>query len=132
MARLLIASIGASALLLAGPASSALVVRLEIVPTRPRVGKSLTFVLRTYAPLAAPERPCGFRLRPWRVRYPFRVEALNPRGKVLRIAVWQGRSNRYVGRLRPRLAGVWKIKVTNFGPRYNSCSGGLLRFRVRR
>src|SRR5439155_3528110 len=120
MARLVTAWIGASGLLLAAPASSALVVRLGIVPTRPHVGEKLTFVLRTYAPFAAPERPCGFRLRPWRVRYPFRVEALNPRGRVLRTAVRQRGSNRYVGRLRPRIAGIWKIRVTNFGPRYNS------------
>jgi hypothetical protein len=130
--RLAIASVLIGALVLLQSASAALVVRMAVSPAHPRAGERVTLVLRTYVPFKAEGRPCDLRLQPWRLRYPFRVEAVSPKDEIIRVHVRQGKSNRYIGRFRPGVAGTWTIRVTNFGPRYNRCSGGLLRFRVRR
>jgi hypothetical protein len=121
---------------LAAPISShgALSVRLSIRPADPRTGQRIVFMIRTYVPYRAPERPCGLRYEPWRVQYPFRVEVVTPLDKVYALRVRQARGNRYVGYLRLWRAGRWTIRVTNFGPRYQACGpwDGLIRFRVRR
>jgi hypothetical protein len=125
------------ALATATPASGAMAVRLAIAPSTPKAGTEIILHLRTYAPYVDDTKPCGFRREPWRVRYPFRVQATAPNGTAYRVRVHQRAGNLYVGRLRlSHRAGTWTIRVLNFFTRYNHphfdpCSGGLLRFRVR-
>jgi len=88
--------------------------------------------MRTYLPVTDPGRPCGFRLVARRVSYPFNVEAVGPDRRLHRFAVRQAKGNLYTGRFVPKRAGVWTIRVTNFGPSYPRCSGSLIRFRVSR
>jgi hypothetical protein len=118
-----------------GDASAKLVVRLTVVPKRPAVGTTLTLFLRTYVPYVDAARPCGFRLGPWRVSYPFRVQALAPDGTAYRVRVRQDQANSYVGQLRlPHKQGKWSIRVLNFFSRYNDynpCSGAIIRVDVR-
>ena len=111
-------------------AESALVVRMAVSSSRPHVGDVVQLRIRTYAPLADRSRRCGYRLRPWRVSYPFKVQAVGPNQVVHPVRVRQGRANLYAGRLVPRLPGRWTIRITNFGPSYPPCSGGRIRFKV--
>lgn len=132
----MLSGIAALALLAAPTALSALAVQLKIGPERPRVGNRITLLLRTFVPVADETQPCGFGLEPWRLAYPFRVQAVAPDGAAYPIRVRQADENLYVGNLRlARKAGSWKIQVLNFFTRTNTfdpCSGALLRFRVRR
>jgi hypothetical protein len=117
---------------LAPTASPAMVVGLSIAPTAPHVGERITLSLRVYAPEVDPAMPCGFKRTPWRVDYPFRVQATAPDGTAYRIRVRQAEENLYGGTLRlAKKPGVWTIRVLNFFP-FDPCSGGRLRFRVRR
>jgi hypothetical protein len=116
-------------------ASAAMVVRLSIAPATPLVGATLTLSLRTYAPVTDVSLPCGFRPQPWRVSYPFRVQALAPDGTAYRIPVRQDRENLYTGQLHvPHKPGRWTVRVLNFFTHtgaYDPCSGARIRFLVR-
>jgi hypothetical protein len=85
-----IAALSAAAavlLLSTGGASAALGVRLSIIPTAPRVGQSVSVLLRPYFPYVRDDGTCC-RLVPADVKdYRFRVEATSPAGRVFRIAV---------------------------------------------
>ena len=105
---------------------------MAVSPTLPHVGDVASLQIRTYAPIADRSRHCGYRLKPWRVTYPFKVQAVGPNNVVHRIRVRQAVGNLYVGHLVPKLPGRWTIRVTNFGPSYPPCSGGLIKFRVAR
>jgi len=120
----------AFALAIAPNAQAALVVRMAVSPSRPHVRHALGLQIRTYAPIADRTRRCGYRLAPWRVSYPFKVQAVGPNHVVHRVRVRQARGNLYLGHLVPRLAGRWTIRVANFGPSYPPCSGSRLRFSV--
>jgi hypothetical protein len=120
----------AGALASAQAAQSALVVRMAVSPLRPLVGYAVRLQVRTYAPLVDRARRCGYRLRAWRVSYPFKVQAVGPNRAIHRVRVRQARGNLYVGRFVPRLPGRWTIRVANFGPSYPACSGSVIRFRV--
>jgi hypothetical protein len=112
------------------PARGALVVGLSTRPARPHVGEMVGLSLRTFAPVSDPTQPCGFRRTPLRVHYPFRVDAEAPDANHYAIRVVQREDNLYVGRLRVCVAGRWTIRVTNYAPSYEPCSGGVLRFLV--
>lgn len=118
----------AFAALVVVPAShAAMCIRLSTVPTKAIVRESTIIELETFAPLV------GGALEPVVVRdYPFRVEAVSPRYKKFRVAVRASR-NPYVWRgvFRFPSAGVWRLRVRNFGPRYEAGCGEELRLRVR-
>lgn len=101
-------------------------IRLFAQPAQPHVGAATQVGLRTYVPLVSGA------LRPWNVRrYPFRVEAVSPTGRVHRIEVRHSRANPYawVGSFRFPKMGTWTIRVTNFAPYSKGC-GEILRVRV--
>jgi hypothetical protein len=125
-------SVVAAALAIAPTASGALVLRMAIAPSHPRVGQALTLRIRTYLPVTDPGRRCGFRLVARRVSYPFNVEAVGPDRRLHRLAVRQAKGNLYTGRLVPRVAGIWTIRITNFGTANPRCNGSRIRFRVSR
>lgn len=116
-----------TALLTAPAANAALCIRLSTLPARPVVGNGTIVELRTFVPLV------GGRLKPWVVRgYPFRVEAVAPRGQAFPIKVKPGRSPyAWRGNVRFPSAGVWTVRVRNFGPRYQAGCGEQLEVRVR-
>jgi len=111
----------------ASAADAALCIRLSLLASRPVVGDATIIEMETFVPLV------GGGLKPWIVRrYPFRVEAVSPRGKAFRVNVRQSR-NPYAwrGALHFPSVGVWKVRVRNFGPRYQTGCGEELRVRVR-
>ena len=108
-------------------ADAAMCIRLSSKPERPVLGHASVVQIKTFYPIA------DGGLEPWIVRgYPFRVEAVSPRGRILRIKVKRS-SDPYAwrGTLRFNAVGVWTIRVTNFGPSYTAGCGELLRVRVR-
>ena len=118
--------VAAIAVTFAPAADAAMCIRLFAQPAQPHPGAAAQVGLRTYAPL-----PDG-GLRPWKVdRYPFRVEAVSPTGRIHRIAVRQSRADPYawVGSFRFPKLGVWTIRVTNFAPYSKGCAE-VLRVRV--
>jgi hypothetical protein len=130
MCRLSLGLVFTIGLVAAPAAEGALVLRMAVLPSRPQVGHAVVLQIRTYAPLADPSRRCGYRLKPWRIAYPFNVQAVGPDRKLHRIRVKQGRGNLYAGQFVPTRAGAWTIRVTNFGPSYARCSGSQISFRV--
>ena len=86
--------------------------------------------LRTYAPVVDRTRRCGFRPVPRPVTYPFRAEAVAPGGRVVTLHFRRAPANLYTARLKVDVPGRWTVRVTNFGPRYDPCSGAVLRFRA--
>lgn len=111
---------------LAPAADAAMCIRLFAEPAQLHVGAATEVGLRTYAPLVSGA------LRPWKVRrYPFRVEAVSPIGRVHRVEVRHSRANPYawVGSFRFPKPGMWTIRVTNFAPYPKGC-GDVLRVRV--
>ena len=113
---------------------SALVVRMTLIPASPHPQSHTTLHLRTFAPVVDRTKPCGFRLVPYRVSYPFRVEAIAPGGTRRAVRVRQVQGNLYAGTVRVARRGLWKVRVLNFvtaHQRVDPCSGAVLRFRVR-
>ena len=114
-------------------AMAALEVRLAVVPTSPKKGASTVVQLRPYWTYNRPDGSCC-RLEPADVRYPFRVEAVSPRGRVMRVVVRRTK-NRFVwaGRFRFNSAGRWTLRAPQWGPRYSRRYGGKprIRFTVR-
>ncbi|MBA3401658.1 MAG: hypothetical protein H0U05_06675 [Actinobacteria bacterium] len=116
-----------TALVTASEADAAMCIRLSTPAKRSAVGDATIIEMKTFVPLV------GGGLQPWIVRgYPFRVEAVSARGQALRVKVKPSR-NPYAWRgvLRFPQAGVWTVRVRNFGPRYQAGCGEELRVRVR-
>jgi hypothetical protein len=113
-------------LVTASAADAALCIRLSTQAPRPVVGDATIIEMKTFVPLVSGG------LKPWVVRgYPFRVEAVSPRGKAFRVTVKPSR-NPYAwrGTFRFTSVGVWTVRVTNWG-RYQTGCGEELHVRVR-
>jgi len=125
-------ALGATLLALALPASSAaaLEIKLVVVPASPKAGMRALVQLRPYYTYLRPDGSCC-RLQPADVRYPFRVEAVSPRGCVFRVAV-RKTSNHFVwsGSFRFGQAGRWTVRDPQWGPRYSTHYGARPRIRV--
>ena len=119
-----------AALAFPASASAALEVKLSLASTAPKKGASAVVQLRPYWTYNRPDGSCC-RLRPADVRYPFRVEAVSPSGRVTRL-VMRRTSNRFVwsGRIVFRSAGRWTLRAPQWGPRYSTHYGARPRIRV--
>ena len=108
-----------AALAFPASASAALEVKLSVVPTAPKKGASTVVQLRPYWTYNRPDGSCC-RLRPADVRYPFRVEAVSPTGRVWHL-VMRRTKNRFVwaGRIRFPAVGRWTLRAPQWGPRYS-------------
>ena len=117
---------------LAFPASvaAALEVKLSVVPNAPKKGASTVVQLRPYWTYNRPDGTCCL-LKPADVRYPFRVEAVSPSGRVVRVVVRRTK-NRFVwaGRIRFGTPGRWTLRAPQWGPRYSRQYGAKPRIRV--
>lgn len=114
------------ALLVAPTAEAAMCIRMSSDSQRPIVGHATTIRFATFYPTATGE------LKRWEVRgYPFRVEAISPRGRIFRIRVAPSR-NPFVwaGAFRFKTPGTWVVRVRNPGLTPSEC-GPQLRLRVR-
>ena len=127
--------LAAALVALAFPASAAaaLEVKLSLATTSPRAGSRALVELRPYWTEYRPDGTCC-RLRPANVRYPFRVQAVSPSGRVFRVVVRMTK-NRYLWRgsfVFPR-DGRWIIRAPQWGPRYSRNFGArpLVRVLVR-
>ena len=123
-------AVALAALAFPASASAALEVKLSVVPTAPEKGASTVVQLRPYWTYNRADGSCC-RLRPADVRYPFRVEAVSPGGRVTRI-VMRRTSNRFVwaGRIRFPVVGRWAIRAPQWGPSYSRHYGARPRIRV--
>src|SRR6266536_4546535 len=123
-----VATLGA----LAFPASAAaaLEVRLAVVPATPTAGARAVVRVRPYWTYLRPDGSCC-KLVAASVNYPFKVEAVSPAGRVLRVIV-RRTSNRYVwaGPFVFRSAGRWTVRDPQWGPRYSTHYGARPRIRV--
>jgi hypothetical protein len=126
----LFAAVLAAALALPASASAALEVKLSLVPSSPKKGASTVVQLRPYWTYNRPDGSCCL-LRAADVRYPFRLEAVSPGGRVTRIVVRRTQS-RFVwaGRIVFRTAGRWTLRAPQWGPRYSRRYGARPRIRV--
>jgi hypothetical protein len=118
------------ALALPASAAGALEVKLSVVPTAPKKGASTVVQLRPYWTYNRPDGTCCL-LKPADVRYPFRVEAVSPSGRVVRVLV-RRTTNRFVwaGRIRFGTPGRWTLRAPQWGPRYSRHYGAKPRIRV--
>jgi hypothetical protein len=119
-----------AALALPASASAALEVKLSVVPTTPEAGASTVVQLRPYWTYNRPDGSCCL-LRRADVRYPFRVQAVSPSGRVWHL-VMRRTKNRYVwaGRIVFRSPGRWTLRAPQWGPRYSRHFGARPRIRV--
>jgi hypothetical protein len=107
------------ALIVPASAAAALEVKLSVKPVTPKKGTSVVVQLRPYWTKYRPDGTCC-RLEPAAVRYPFRVEAVSPTGRVVRVTV-RRTSNRYLwtGRFVFRSKGRWTLRAPQWGPSYS-------------
>ena len=119
-----------AALAFPASASAALEVKLSVASSSPKKGVPTVVQLRPYWTYNRPDGSCC-RLRPADVRYPFRVEAVSPTGRVTRL-VMRRTSNRFVwsGRIRFPAVGRWTLRAPQWGPRYSTHYGARPRIRV--
>jgi hypothetical protein len=119
-------------LALAVPASAvgALEVKLSVVPKAPNVGAASTIQLRPYWVYKRADGSCCV-LRPSSAGYPYKVEAVDPNGRVYRVRI-RRTADRLVwsGVFRFRMAGRWVIRDPQWGPRYNRNYGARPRIAV--
>ena len=117
------------ALVLPASALAALEVKLSVVAA-PKAGSRSVVQLRPYWTYKRKDGTCC-RLVPADVRYPFRVEAVSPAGRVSRIAVRKTK-NRFVwaGRFVFGTTGRWTLRAPQWGPRYSRHFGARPRIRV--
>ena len=117
--------LAAAILALAVPASAAaaLEVKLSVVPASPKSGTRAVVQVRPYWTYLRPDGSCC-RLVAANVKYPFKVEAVSPAGRVYRVAV-RKTTNRYVwaGSFVFRNAGRWTVRDPQWGPRYSTHFG---------
>jgi hypothetical protein len=119
-----------AALAFPASASAALEVKLSVVPSSPTKGASTIVQLRPYWTYKRPDGSCC-RLRPADVRYPFRVVAVSPSGRVWHL-VMRRTKNRFVwaGRIAFTARGRWTLRAPQWGPRYSTHFGARPRIRV--
>ena len=99
-------------------ADAALEVRLAVKPAKPHAGEAAEIRLRTYTPFVRKDGSCC-RLVPSDPRgYPFRVEAVSPRGVPVRIGMSRARPGFWRGVFRFARAGRWQVRVVNYAPAY--------------
>jgi hypothetical protein len=119
-------------LALAFPASAvaALEVKLSTKPSSPKKGVTTVVQLRPYWTYNRPDGTCC-ALKPAAVRYPFKVQAVSPTGRVTRIVVRRTK-NRHVwaGRFVFRTPGRWTLRAPQWGPRYSRNFGARPRIQV--
>jgi hypothetical protein len=116
-----------AALVLAPTGDAAMCIRLSSDPQRPILGRAAVIEIKTFVPTVDGD------LEPWIVRrYPFRVEAVSPRGRTFRVKV-KPSPNPYTwrGTFRFNAVGVWTVRVTNFPRSDPSGCSKQLRVRVR-
>lgn len=118
------------ALVLPSSAAAALEVRLTVVPLAPKKGAKAVVQLRPYWTYLRPNGSCC-KLVAADVRYPFRVEARSPAGRVFRLTV-RRTSNPYLwaGSFVFRRSGRWTVRAPQWGPRYSTHYGARPRIRV--
>ena len=113
--------LAAALLALALPASAfgALAVKLTVVPKSPRAGVVSTVQLRPYWVYKRADGSCCV-LRPSSAAYPYRVEAVDPKGRVHRVRI-RRTADRYVwsGVFRFPTVGRWVIRDPQWGPGYS-------------
>ena len=119
-----------AALAFPASAAAALEVKLSIVPTAPKKGSRTVVQLRPYWTYKRPDGTCC-QLRPADVRYPFRVEAVSPGGRVTRLAIRRTK-NPFVwaGRIAFTARGRWTLRAPQWGPRYSTHFGARPRIRI--
>ena len=124
--------IAAVFLALAFPATAgaALEVKLSTKPVSPRKGVTTVVQLRPYWTYNRPDGSCCL-LKPAAVRYPFKVQAVSPTGRVTTV-VLRRTQNRYVwaGRFVFRTPGRWTLRAPQWGPRYSRNFGARPRIQV--
>jgi hypothetical protein len=119
-----------AALAFPASASAALEVKLSVVPTSPKKGASAIVQLRPYWTYNRPDGTCCV-LRPADVRYPFRVQAVSPTGRVWNV-VLRRTKDRFVwsGRIAFSSKGRWTLRAPQWGPRYSRRYGARPRIQV--
>jgi hypothetical protein len=127
-------SVAVLALIAPSAAAAALEVRLSVVPRSPKAGAPAVVELRPYWTENRPDGTCC-RLVPADVNYPFKIEAVSPAGRVVRLAV-RKTADPYVwsGSYRFGKRGRWTLRAPQWGPRYSRNYGARPRilFNVRR
>jgi hypothetical protein len=104
-------------------AGAALEVRLAVTPVSPEAGQRVDVRLRTYTPFVRAGGSCC-RLIPADPRgYPFRVQAVSPQGRVIRVRLVRARAGLWRGAFRFSSAGRWQLRVANYGPSYRGAPG---------
>ena len=118
------------ALIVPASAVAALEVKLSVLSASPKRLAPTVVQLRPYWPYNRPDGSCC-RLVRADVKYPFKVQAVSPSGRVFRIAVHKTRS-RYVwsGSFRFSSSGVWTVRAPQWGPRYSTNFGARPKVRV--
>jgi hypothetical protein len=118
------------ALVLPGSALGALAIKLTVVPRAPKVGAASTIQLRPYWVYKRADGSCCV-LRPSSAGYPYKVQAIDPKGHVHRVPVHRT-ADRYVwsALFRFRLPGRWVIRDPQWGPRYSRNYGARPRMTV--
>jgi hypothetical protein len=121
---------GMLALVLPGSAFGALAIKLTVAPKTPEVGAATTVKLRPYWVYKRADGSCCV-LRPSSVGYPFRVEAVDPNGRVHRVRV-RRTADRFVwsALFRFRVPGRWVLRDPQWGPRYSRNYGARPRIAV--
>jgi hypothetical protein len=123
-----------AALALAAPAEASLEVRISVVPSKPSVGKTTVVQVRPYWTYLRPDWSCC-RLEPADVAYPFRLEAVSPAGRVVRLSVRRARSRLlWTTAFIFRTRGRWTLREPHWAPDYSTRAGGrpLIRIAVGR
>jgi len=123
--------LAAALLALALPASgaAALEVKLAVAPKSPVKGAATTIQLRPYWTYNRPDGTCCV-LKPADVRYPFKVEAVSPTGRVYPLGVKRKSRYLWTAAFRFRAAGRWVIRAPQWGPRYSRNYGARPRIAV--
>jgi hypothetical protein len=118
------------ALALPASAAAALEVKLSVAPKSPAKDAATTVQLRPYWTYNRPDGSCCV-LKQAAVKYPFKVEAVSPAGRISPISVRKTK-NRYLwsGTFRFRSAGRWVIRAPQWGPRYSRNFGARPRIQV--
>lgn len=119
-------------LVMAAPAGGALEVRLSAEPARPAALEPVAITLRSFVPVLRRDGSCC-RLEPGGLRsYPFRVEAVSPAGKIVRVRVRAGEGNLWRGVFSFATAGRWTLRVANYADGgYRASFGARPRITVR-
>jgi hypothetical protein len=112
-------------------AHAAATARVDVFPSQPRVGQKVTVQLRPFWVLA------GLPPALFPETYPWRVAAISPAGRQLRIPITRTPTNPYLwsGVARLRSGGAWTVCVLNFSSTGRACiphTPGWQRVRVRR